>query len=223
MLRQRQRRFNKIIMVILAVLVVALSVVGYSFVTKMSEAKRTMKKKLTEQQEGYENSIKELEDKYAELEAKYNELQVVNEELKNNRVNLPTYNFTEEEIYMLAQCVEAEAGNYKNHAVSQRYITQVILNRLHNSKFPNTLTEVIYAKSSSGTPQFSVAYNGMMNRVVEPETLANVYSVIVHGTDLPRYVNYFYADYVTGNWVNTLNTYSVIEGTVFAYKNEEDY
>ena len=70
----------------------------------------------------------------------------------------------------------------------------------------------------NGVPQFSVAFNGMMDdREVTPETLANVYEVIVHGTDLPDYVLYFYSASVKENWVNNLNTYTTLEGTVFAY------
>lgn len=131
-------------------------------------------------------------------------------------VELPVYEYTEEEVYLLAQCVEAEAGHYENHNVSQRYVTQVILNRVKSSEFPNSIGEVIFQKVHN-VPQFSVAYNGMMNREVTAETLANVYSVLLYGTDLPDYVLYFYSDRVTNNWVNTLNTYTTIQGTVFAY------
>lgn len=63
----------------------------------------------------------------------------------------------------------------------------------------------------------------MDDRVVEPETLANVYKVIVHGTDLPEYVCYFYSDSVTENWVNKLPVYDTVDGTVFAYESKEDY
>lgn len=140
------------------------------------------------------------------------------EEETHNILTLPEYGFTEEEIYMLAQCVEAEAGNSANAPESQKYVTQVILNRLHSSSYPDTLREVIYQKNGK-TPQFSVAYNGMMEKLVpQPETFNNVYHVIVHGTDMPDYVYFFYADYVSNNWVNSLNVWDTIDGTVFAYK-----
>lgn len=139
------------------------------------------------------------------------------EEEVYNEVPLPEYEFTEEEIYMLAQCVEAEAGKYQYAPDGQKYVTQVILNRLHSSSFPDTLKEVIYQKNGN-VPQFSVAYNGMMDIVPEPETFNSVYDVIVHGTDMPEYVLFFYADHVKNNWVNTLNVWNTIDGTVFAYK-----
>lgn len=126
------------------------------------------------------------------------------------------YTFTEEEVYLLAQCVEAEAGVYCYE--SQQYITQVILNRIHSDKFPDTLEEVIYQKTGN-VPQFSVAYNNAMDREVRLETLLNVYNVLIHGTDLPDYVLFFFSEKVTNNWVNTLNVYTTLEGTVFAYAN----
>ena len=112
----------------------------------------------------------------------------------------------------------ARAG--ENHFESQKYITQVILNRLHSDEFPNTIDGVIYQKTARGVPQFSVAYDGSMNREVRAETLANVYSVLLHGTNLPEYVLYFYSTEVKNNWVNTLPTYDTVEGTVFAYEEE---
>lgn len=133
----------------------------------------------------------------------------------------PLYKFTEEEVDMLARCVEAEAGNPKNHSTSQKYITQVILNRVESSKFPNTLKGVIYEKSNNGVVQFSVAYNGVMNRTVQQETLDNVRDVLQNGTDLPKYVCFFYSTSVKGNWVNTLPIYDTVEGTVFAYSSKE--
>ena len=146
-----------------------------------------------------------------EVIIEYNEPEYVKEELLYD------------ELEYLAACVEAEAGYYEGHELSQQYITQVILNRLHSGQFPNSVEEVIYQKTN-GCPQFSVAYNGMMDdREVEPETLANVYSVLVHGTDLPEYVLYFYSASVTENWVNTLNTYTTESGTVFAYESKEVY
>lgn len=142
-------------------------------------------------------------------------------EQKLQMVELPTYKYTEEEVILLAKCVQAEAGDYAKHKNSQKYITQVILNRIESDKYPNNIRDVIYDKKHG--VQFSVAYNGMIDKVeLESETLANVYSVLVHGTDLPSYVLYFYSARVKENWVNTLNIYKTLEGTVFAYENKEE-
>lgn len=173
---------------------------------------------LIDEQRGKHQAIIDMwEEEYSMLEEAYCNAILENNYLKESSL-IP---FTKEEVYMLAQCVEAEAGNYSDHKNSQKYITQVILNRLHSSEFPNTLKEVIYQRNLD-IPQFSVAYNGMMEREVERETLLNVCSVLIYGTDLPNYVCYFYADSVTNNWVNTLNVYDTVEGTVFAYENKEE-
>ena len=205
----------KVLILITIILVVA---IGYFYVN-LVEAYGVIKCQTIE----LEQTLTELEDSYEILLEEYNSLKEENEKLKNRSENTIAlaYNFTEEEIYMLAQCVEAEAGigNFQ----SQKYVTQVILNRLHTKRgYPNTLEGVIYHKTKGNVPQFSVAYNGAMkDRVVREETLENVIEVLEYGTDLPRYVFYFYSEKVTDNWVNTLNTYKVVEGTVFAYASKE--
>lgn len=150
---------------------------------------------------------------YANLEGKYADLLI-----KSKSVELPFYNYSEEEIQTLAKCVEAEAGEENFNA--QEYITKVILNRVKSSQFPNSISEVIYQRRGK-IPQFSVAYNGMMNREVKKSTLSSVYKVLVNGSDLPDYVYYFYDKSVKGNWVNTLEVHDIVEGTVFAYKKED--
>lgn len=158
------------------------------------------------------NSYYDLQDRHDELLFNYDR---AIERL--DETDIPIYDFTEAEIELIALCAEAEAGY---SAESQKYVVQVILNRLHSSDFPNGIDEVIYQKVD-GLPQFSVSCNGMMNREVNTETLMNVYSAIVHGTDLPSYVKYFYAKGVTENWVNTLEVYTEVDGTVFAYDKKE--
>lgn len=174
---------------------------------------------IEQQRNDYDEILNDWEDSYSELQTKYGLCLVENKQLneKLDGVVIPEYSYTEAEVYLLAQCVEAEAGEYSVASVSQKYITQVILNRVESSEFPNTIEEVIYQKIG-GCPQFSVSYNGTLDSTVpSPETLENVYEVLVHGTDLPKYVLYFYSANVTENWVNTLNTYKTVDGSVFAY------
>ena len=179
--------------------------------SKLMEVIYDERENATLMNEKWQEDYDKLLDDYGSLLAEYDQVTV-----KLNEMELPVYDFTLAEIDLLARCVEAEAGRGKDD--SQKYITQVILNRLHSGKFPNSIEEVIYQKVK-GVPQFSVAYNGMIDeREVEPETLSNVYYVIVHGIDLPDYVCYFYSSSITENWVNTLNVYDTIQGTVFAYE-----
>ena len=212
----------KVLIAVMIVLVVAL---GY-FYANLTEAYGVIKAQTIE----LEQALIELEDTHGELKSEYNtlleehdSLKKENEKLKNKAKNdvALSYDFTEEEIYMLAQCVEAEAGI--GNTQSQKYVAQVILNRLHTKRgYPNTLEGVIYHKTAGNVPQFSVAYNGAMEgRVVKEETLNTVRDVLENGTDLPKYIFFFYSEEVTNNWVNTLNIYTKVEGTVFAYASKE--
>lgn len=162
----------------------------------------------------WKNSYEDLQKDYARCLTERNQFE---EQLKT--VNLPVYNLTQSDVYLLAKCAEAEAG--ETNYMAQRYIVQVVLNRIASGKFPASVDEVIYQKVN-GVPQFSVAYDGRIDREVNPSTLINVYEAIVQGTDLPSYVCYFYSNYVKENWVNTLNTYTVTQGTVFAYESKEE-
>ena len=104
---------------------------------------------------------------------------------------------------------------------SQKYTTQVILNRVKSKDFPNTIRGVIYEKHN-GIPQFSVTTNGAIDKCdLQYRTLLNVYDVLIHGTDLPSYVKYFYSASVKENWVCNLNTYKKTGGSIFAYKDKE--
>lgn len=151
-------------------------------------------------------------DKYAE---EYSLRIRMEEELNSGKSS-----YSKEEVQLLAKCVQAEAG--EGNSQSQKMITQVILNRVVSPKFPNTIEEVIYQKD--GGIQFSVAYNGSLeSQEVTYQTLANVYSVLLFGSDLPFEVQYFYAEsLVEDNWVKTLKTYDTVEGTIFAYAPEEE-
>lgn len=167
----------------------------------------------TEIVEKWEKDYLELKDKYADVIAERDQYSA-----RLDEVDIPVYEFTEAEVYLIAQCVEAEAGFYEANKMSQRYVTQVILNRLHSSEFPNKVSDVIYQKVN-GIPQFSVAYNQNLDRrTVQPDTLANVYSAIMHGTSLPEYVCYFYSAKTKNNWINKLPVYKEVDGTVFAYE-----
>ena len=195
----------------LVALLVLSNIVSYFSLKDMEEL-------LDRQRNEQDALITTLEESYGELQNSYIELVDKNERLES-RLQEKRCKYTEDEVYLLAQCVEAEAGY---NAESQKYVTQVILNRVNSARYPDTIREVIYQKTGRGVAQFSVAYNGSMEgREVKSKTLANVYNVLLFGTDLPEYVQYFYSVKVTNNWVNTLNTHTTVGGTVFAYASKE--
>ena len=69
------------------------------------------------------------------------------------------------EFVYLTKCVQAEAGNQDFEG--KRLVAAVILNRVEDSRFPNTITEVINAPK-----QFAVVRNKTINKViVDQETI----------------------------------------------------
>lgn len=165
----------------------------------------------------YSNAMDNLQKTYEDLETEYQVIVEENEKMKElcNVSKVPTYTYTKKEVYILAQCVQAEAG--KENYEAQKMITQVILNRLESKEFPNNLVDIIYQKNHG--IQFSVAYDGRLSeQKVTNETMLNVLEVLMYGYDLPEDVQYFYASSLKeSNWVKSLKTYKTVEGTIFAY------
>lgn len=242
MIKERVYQGVCVFLMIILFVVIVVTTSNYNDLQKTNEELRntilTQQEQYTEMNDSWAESYYELQtdysvlleanmnlsDMYHRLEGMYDELMEEYyryEVIKSNAESNKALNLSEEDIYLIAQCVEAEAGTigYTTDQ-AQQYTCQVILNRLKSKYFPNTARGVIYQKN-----QFSVAHNGMMEEhaVVEQKTLDNVYKVINIGTDLPPYVQYFFTTSVQGNWVNKLNTYIVLKKTIFAYQSMEDY
>lgn len=170
----------------------------------------------------YSEVVHSWEESYDRLQEDYAELIVENDKLSSELEDfeLPEYEYTEAEVELLAMCVQCEAG--VRNVRAQKMITGVILNRVKDSDYPDTIEEVIYDKENG--IQFSVSYDGAMDEIeeVSPQVLSSVYSVLVHGSDLPEEVMYFYSESLKeDNWVKSLEVYDTVEGTVFAYKKGE--
>lgn len=63
---------------------------------------------------------------------------------------------------ILAQCVEAEAGN--QDLIGKQFVADVILNRVDSDRFPNTIEEVITQKY-----HFTTYWDGTMSQIVPSE------------------------------------------------------
>lgn len=72
------------------------------------------------------------------------------------------YQFTEEEIKLIATLTMAEAGNQSE--LGKRLVIDSVLNRLEHPNFPKTVREVIYQ-----TNQYSPATNGTIDRYYATE------------------------------------------------------
>ncbi|HEX7056069.1 MAG TPA: cell wall hydrolase [Bacilli bacterium] len=68
-----------------------------------------------------------------------------------------------EDMYLLAKLIDAEAGN--EPLEGQIAVGNVVMNRVHSERFPDTIRDVIYAQN-----QFTPALNGMLDSIEPKES-----------------------------------------------------
>lgn len=97
---------------------------------------------------------------------------------------------TEADIDCLMRIVEAEAGC--EDRTGKLLVANVVINRVKNEDFPDTVTEVVYQRNSQSV-QFSPVSNGRIDSVrVSEETREVVYSAL-YGEDVSQGALYFVA------------------------------
>lgn len=103
--------------------------------------------------------------------------------------------YTEEELELLAKIVMIEAG-YESYE-GQLAVANVILNRVADSRFPNSIREVIYAPN-----QFPPAHNGMLDAVEPNESSWKAAEAALNGENNVEGAVYFHNPKVTsgGFW-----------------------
>lgn len=128
---------------------------------------------------------------------------------------ISVYDYTEEELDLLARLIYSEGGieSYE----TQLKIGSVVMNRVDDPYFPNTIREVIYQKN-----QFSVTFtkiNGviMIDRPADEEAKKAALEVLTYGSVLPPKVQVFYEKSITTGWVATREPYGTFDHTTFAY------
>lgn len=118
---------------------------------------------------------REIARKKAEEEAKRRAAQTTDVVVVQN----PSYNATTDEILLLAALIQCEAGGEKYEG--QVAVGAVVLNRVRSSRYPNTITEVIYSPG-----QFTPAGNGKVDAVLARgprETCIKAAQEALNGTD----------------------------------------
>lgn len=97
---------------------------------------------------------------------------------------------SEQDIECLMRIVEAEAGC--EDRIGKLLVANVVINRVRDEAFPNTVTEVVYQRNSNST-QFSPVSNGRIDTVkISEETKEVVYSALL-GEDVSQGALYFVA------------------------------
>ena len=127
----------------------------------------------------------------------------------------PVYNYTEEELDLLARLIYSEGGIESYD--TQLKIGSVVMNRVDDPYFPNTIREVIYQKN-----QFSVTFTKldgiiMIDRPADEEAKKAAYEILNYGSVLPKDVQVFYEKSITTGWVASREPYGTFDRTTFAY------
>ena len=118
-------------------------------------------------------------------------------------------NLNDEEIMLLSKLVAGEARGESYEG--QVAVAAVVINRVKDSRFPNTLEGVIYQKNA-----FSVVKNGTINAEPTSSTYRAAQEAL-YGSDPTDNAIYFWnPDISTCSWINTLNPYLRIGNHVFA-------
>lgn len=105
---------------------------------------------------------------------------------------------------LLAKLIKAEAGGESFNG--QVAVAKVVLNRVKDSRFPNTVKGVIYAKN-----QFTPVSSGKINRVSATSTQYSAIDTALKSNDNLGGAIYFYApSLVKSSWFESLKTVAVI-------------
>ena len=118
-------------------------------------------------------------------------------------------NITNEELLLLSKLVTGEARGESYEG--QVAVAVVVINRVKDPRFPNTIKDVIYQKNA-----FSVVKDGSIN--LQPtESAYSAAKDALYGNDPTNKAIYFWnPDIATCKWIRKLNPYLRIGNHVFA-------
>ena len=118
-------------------------------------------------------------------------------------------NITSDELLLLSKLVTGEARGESYEG--QVAVAAVVINRVKDPRFPNSIKDVIYQKNA-----FSVVKDGSIN--LQPtESAYTAAQEALYGSDPTNNAIYFWnPDIATCNWIKTLNPYMRIGNHVFA-------
>lgn len=139
---------------------------------------------------------KEIENVQDEIVKTYGEYFIPVSESKQRNItyylleNTVLWDITDEDYTTLLKIVEAEAGG--EDYTGKLLVANVVLNRVKDESFPDSITEVVY-QTSNGRTQFSPVGSGRIEKVsVSEETIAAVTDAL-NGVDESEGALYFAA------------------------------
>lgn len=127
----------------------------------------------------------------------------------SNEERKAVINLTSEEILLLSKLVTSEARGESYEG--QVAVAAVVINRVKDSRFPNSIEDVIYQKNA-----FSVVKNGTINMNPTDEAYKAAQDAL-YGSDPTEKAVYFWNPKIsTCKWIQTLNPHMRIGNHVFA-------
>ncbi|MBO8169630.1 MAG: cell wall hydrolase [Thermoanaerobacteraceae bacterium] len=121
--------------------------------------------------------------------------------------------YSQQDLYWLARAISAEARGEPPEG--QVAVGAVILNRVKNPQFPNTVYAVIFQKVN-GVYQFSPVKNGSIYKKPTPEAIKAAKRAL-QGEDPTNGALYFYNPALTSrsNWIRTRPVANIINNHIF--------
>lgn len=121
--------------------------------------------------------------------------------------------YSQADIDLLARLINSEAeGEPYNAKVA---VGAVVLNRISDSRFPNTINSVIY-QIDSGHYQFTPVLNGAINKPASQDSIKAAYAAL-KGEDPTKGAVYYFDDSATNKWLWSRPIALRIDKMIFTY------
>lgn len=130
------------------------------------------------------------------------------------------YSYTTYELDLLSRLVQAEGGG-ESYATKLK-IASVVMNRVRDYRFPNTIEEVIYEPNQFSVTFLEIKGQAMIDFPATEASKKAAKDVLENGSVLPHEVLFFYAEYCTEPWLTSRAVYGTYDSTVFAYSHSEE-
>ena len=121
--------------------------------------------------------------------------------------------YTQSDYDLLARLITAEAASEPYNA--QVGVAAVVVNRVLDDRFPNTISSVIYQKDA-GYYQFTPVENGWINKPATETAKKAAYDAL-HGSDPSNGALYYFDDSATNKWLWSKPLKARIGHMVFVY------
>lgn len=104
-------------------------------------------------------------------------------EITQNPEMIEKSKYTAEELDLLARVIWSEAGSDWLTDEHQRAVASVVINRVNDDRFPNTIKDVVYQPG-----QYGCVYNGMIYQMPNQRAYDNAKYVLENGVTIPSNV-----------------------------------